>query len=564
MYFNHNELLNARALVIESQPQSRAILAAQLREFGFGTVLQCGRLSDARLKLEVGTFDVILCEQYFDGEEQTGQEFLDDLRRDQLLPFLTVFVMVTSDASYSMVAEAAESALDAFLVKPHTPAGLADRIKHARHRKLALKDIFKALDAERVDEAYRLCKAHFTSKKPHGLYAARLGAELMLKMGRMAEAQALYEAVAAAGPSPWARLGVARAQLDAGQPQHAATTLTALIQNDPGYTDAHDIMGRTQFELGQFQNALNSFRTATRYTPSSVSRMLRHGMMAFHAGERDEGIEQLDRASRIGLDSKLFDAQALVLLGFARQDNNDARGLSRCVEQLTRLHQRHPDNERIQRLNDVMTALTALQSQETARALEEVRRMAQMATAPEFDHESAGNLLALMTRLALRSIQLYELDASIDTLGLRFCTSHALSELLACFTDGRPDFAKRIRAAYEEVLKITGDAVSRSLNGDAAGAVEQLLEAAERTHNAKIIETAHGILERHAEAIEQAPALRRSVQRLRARYRTTQLHPGLGEQAQTGRAAGGMSLPTGYKPRRSNGVAAENPATAPA
>ena len=131
MYFNHNELLNARALVIESQPQSRAILAGQLREFGFGTVLQCGRLSDARLKLEVGTFDVILCEQYFDGEEQTGQAFLDELRRDQLLPFLTVFVMVTSDASYGMVAEAAESAIDAFLVKPHTAAGLAERIKHA-------------------------------------------------------------------------------------------------------------------------------------------------------------------------------------------------------------------------------------------------------------------------------------------------------------------------------------------------------------------------------------------------------------------------------------------------
>ena len=382
----------------------------------------------------------------------------------------------------------------------------------------------------------------------------------MLKKGRMADAQALYEAVAAAGPSPWARLGVARAQLDAGQPQHAAKTLTALIQHDPAYTDAHDIMGRTQFEMGQFQNALNSFRTATLCTPSSVSRMLRHGMMAFHAGERDEGIEQLDRASRIGLNSKLFDAQALVLLGFSSLDKNDARGLSRYAEQLNHLQNRHPDNERIQRLSDVMTALAALQSQENARALEEIKRMAKMATHPEFDHESAGNLLALMTRLAQRSVQLYELDAAIDTLGLRFCTSHALSELLACFTDGRPDFSKRIRAAHEEVLRATGGAVSKSLNGDAAGAVQQLLEAAERTHNAKIIETAHNILERHADAIDQAPALRRAIQTLRSRYRTTQLHPGLGEQAHTGRAAGGMSLPTGYRPRRSNGVATESAA----
>ncbi|QCB48488.1 response regulator [Hydrogenophaga sp. PAMC20947] len=556
MFASHNELQDARALVIESQPQSRAILAGQLREFGIGTVIQCGRLSDARLKLEMGTYDIVLCEQYFDGEPQTGQEFLDDLRRDQLLPFLTVFVMVTSDASYSMVVEAAESALDAFLVKPHTAAGLAERISYARNRKLALKDIFAALDAERLDEAYQLCQAHFTSRKPHGLYAARLGAELMLKKGRLAEAQALYESVMAAEPMPWAKLGVARAQLDAGQPQYAANTLASLLQSDPAYVDAHDIMGRAQFEQAQFQNALNSFRTATRLTPSSVSRLLRHGMMAYHAGEREEGVEQLDRASRIGLDSKLFDAQALVLLGFARQDNNDARGLSRCAEQLGHLQTRHPESERLQRLTDVMTALTALQTAETARALEEVRRMAKMALEPDFDFESAGHLLALMTRLAQRSIQLYEMDAAIDTLGLRFCTSRALSELLACFTEGRADFAKRIRAAHEEVLKTTGEAVSKSLNGDAGAAVRQLLEAGERTCNAKIIETAHQILDRHADAIELAPTLRRTVQTLRDRYRTTQLHPGLGEQAHTGRAAGGMSLPTGYRPRRLNGLLA--------
>ncbi len=556
MFASHNELQNARALVIESQPQSRSILATQLREFGIGTVLQCGRLSDARLKLEMGTYDVILCEQYFDGEEQTGQEFLDDLRRDQMLPFLTVFVMVTSDATYSMVAEAAESAIDAFLVKPHTAAGLAERITQARNRKLALKDIFTALDADRVDEAYQLCNAHFKARKPHGLYAARLGAELMLKKGRLTEAQALYEAVVATDSKPWARLGVARAQLDAGQPQHAATTLTSLIQGSPGYIDAHDIMGRTQFELGQFQNALNSFRTATRLTPSSVSRLLRHGMMAYHAGEREEGVEQLDRACRIGLDSKLFDAQALILLGFARQDNNDGRGLSRCAEQLTRLQTRHPENERIQRLTDVMTTLAALQSGETARALEEVRRMAKLSQEPAFDFESASHLLALMTRLALRSIQLYEVDAAVDTLGLRFCTSRALCELLVCATDGRADFAKRIRTAHEEVLGITGKAVAQSLNGDAEGAVRQLLEAAERTHNAKIIETAHQILERHKDAVEQAPALQRTVQTLRTRYRTNQRHPGLGEQSHTGRAAGGMSLPTGYRPRRTTGLLA--------
>jgi hypothetical protein len=39
---------------------------------------------------------------------------------------------------------------------------------------------------------------------------------------------------------------------------------------------------------------------------------------------------------------------------------------------------------------------------------------------------------------------------------------------------------------------------------------------------------------------------------MRERYRTTDIHAGLGEQAHTGRAAGGMSLPSGYKPPPKN------------
>ena len=77
---------------------------------------------------------------------------------------------------------------------------------------------------------------------------------------------------------------------------------------------------------------------------------------------------------------------------------------------------------------------------QTARALDEVRRLAKTILNTDFDFESACNLLGLMTRLAMRSIQLYEVDAAVDTLGLRFCTSRALTELLACAATGRQRF----------------------------------------------------------------------------------------------------------------------------
>ena len=75
-----NHLQDAHALVIEGNVQSRSILVSQLRELGVGTVSQCSRLVDARRKLEIGTFDVVVCEHYFERELITGQDLLE-LRR---------------------------------------------------------------------------------------------------------------------------------------------------------------------------------------------------------------------------------------------------------------------------------------------------------------------------------------------------------------------------------------------------------------------------------------------------------------------------------------------------
>jgi predicted Zn-dependent protease len=552
-----NDIRDATALVIDGNPQSRSILVSQLREFGIGKVTQCARLTDARSRLEFNAFDLVICEQYFDRENLTGQDLLDDLRRNQLLPFYTVFVMVTSESSYSKVAEAAESALDAYLLKPHTASGLSERINLARDRKLSLQDIFSAIEAEKFEEAAAICKARFEARDPYWLYAARIGAELMLRSGHLSDAQAMYEAVVEAKTLPWAKLGVARSQLEAGFPQRAETTLKGLIETEPGYSDAYDVMGRAQFELGNFKEALDTFRMSTKLTPSSVNRLLKHGMMAYYAGDRNEGIEMLDRATRIGLDSKLYDAQALVLLSFARLDDNDQRGLARCVDQLMHLCERQPDNPRLKNLLEVVEALVAIQGYQTARALDDMRRMAKCTHLPDFDFESASNLLALMTRLAERSIQLYEVDAAVERIGMRFCTSRALTELLTCACASRQGFVTRIRAAHAEVLKITEQAMTLSIKGNPQAAVEKLLEQGELTLNAKIIESSHLVLQRHKDKIADHDTLFERAQALREKHRTSEIHAGLGEQAHTGRAAGGMSLPSGYKPQSSDGLLAK-------
>ena len=557
MFVSPNQLHDATALVIEGNPQSRAILVSQLRELGLGTVAQCSRLSDARRKLEVAAFDVVICEQFFERESSSGQDLLDDLRRNQLLPFYTVFVMITAEASYSKVAEAAESALDAYLLKPHTGAKLYDRILQARLRKRALHDIFTAIDAQDFELASNLCMERFESRKPFWLYAARIGAELLLRNGRVADAQALYEAVIDAKTLPWARLGVARAQLEAGQTTRAVGTLESLIQDDAGYVDAYDVMGRAQFELGNFQNALSTFKMATTLTPASISRLLKHGMLAYFTGERSEGLELLDRATRIGLDSKMFDPQAVVLIAFARLDNNDQRGLARCVDQLTRLHERAWEPERPKRLLGIAQTLAALQANQTSQVLNDVRDMVRGIYDPGFDFEAACNLLGLLTRLAARSTPIEDMTSPVDAMGMRFCTSRAMTELLACAATGNADFSERIRKGHTQILKITEQAMTLTLKGNPQGTVVQLLTESERTLNAKLVESAYQVLQRYTERIPNADELRERIDGLRARFDTGAPHARLGENTTAGTAPGAVSLPSRYKPAKGEGEAAD-------
>lgn len=535
----------AQALVVDSNPTSRSILVAQLRDFGMGSVVQCARLADARRQLELNRFDVVLCEHHFANQASSGQELLDDLRRNQLLPFSTVFIMVTGEATYAKVAEAAESALDGYLLKPHKAAQLGERLRQARIRKISLQEIFAAIDIEDFERAADLCLHRFETKGRFWLYAARVGAELLLRTGKSAQAQTLYEAVVAAKTLPWAKLGVARSQLDAGQTMVAASTLENLIREDPSYADAYDVMGRAQFELGKFDQALATYQMASELTPDSISRLQNLGMMSYYAGDRREAEKILDRTTRLGLDSNMFDCQTLVLLAFARLESGDRKGLQRCRDDFTRLIERNPHSKRHQRLADMVDALLSIQQHQFAQALDTVRTMIHSVKSPDLDFEGAANLVALLSQLANRALQLDEVASVIEALGLRFCTSHPQSALLAGAADVHAPYAISIRAAHAQIMKLTEQAVSLSKDGDPQAAVKSLLHHGQSTLNGKLIETAYLVLHRYPDKIADAQGLGATIRALRIRFATNSNRAVLGERK---RQAGGLTLRTSGTP----------------
>ena len=547
MAHTEDDLSASQALVIDGNPTSRSILVGQLRDFGMGVVVQCSRLADARRQLEYRKFDVVLCELHFPGDSLSGQDLLDDLRRNQLLPFSTVFIMITGEATYAKVAEAAESALDGYLLKPHKATQLGERLRQARIRKISLAEIFSAIETEDFERAANLCLHRFETKGLFWLYAARVGAELLLRTGKCAQAQVLYEAVVSAKTLPWAKLGVARSLLDEGQAAKASTALENLISEDPNYADAYDVMGRAQFELGKFDRALATYKMASELTPASISRLQNLGMMTYYAGDRIEAEKTLDRTARLGLDSKMFDCQTLVLLAFTRLENGDRKGLQRCRDDFARLIERNPKSKRHQRLSDIVEALSSIQNSQFAEALNAVRNITQTVKSPDFDFESASNLLSLLALLANKAIQLDEVESIVDTVGMRFCTTRPMTELLAGAAAAHESYATHIRAAHTQILKLTEQAILLSMEGDPEAAVKNLIFHGTATLNGKLIETAHLVLHKYAQKVEDAANLTDVIQALRTRFSTHSIKPALGEQK---RQAGGLTLRTGGTPAK--------------
>lgn len=535
-----DDFAKARALVIDGNTTTSSIVVAQLKDLGVQSVVQCSRLADARRQLEGRPFDIVLCEQSFGKDASTGQDLLDDLRRNQLLPFSTIFIMLTGEATYSKVAEAAESALDGYLLKPHTAGGLVDRLRQARLRKAALKEIFTAIEAEDFEQAAQLCVERFETQGPYWLYAARIGAELLLRIEKYAEAQALFEAVIAHKVVPWARLGVARSMLKAGDTSRAATTLERLVSDEPGYTDAYDVLGRAQFELGNLDRALALYKMVCQLTPHSITRLQNLGMTRFYAGDRGEAEETLAQVVRLGLDSKMFDAQTLVLLGFVRLMTGDRKGLKNCQTDIEKCLRRSGGDERHRRLAAVVDVQIMLQSQMFERAADAIGAIISDMDATDFDFEAATNLLSLLTQMWKMMAEFNQADTVIDKLGMRFCTSRAMTELLAGAASECAAYVARVRACHAQVIKLSEHAMTLSMEGDPSAAITELLAHGEETRNSKLIETAHLVLRRYAKDIQGVEQIAEAVRGLRERYGAHHLKPTA--QTESTRAAGGLGL----------------------
>lgn len=534
------ELHRARALLVEGNALMRSVAAGQLREAGVGHVAQVSRIKDARLLIEREPFDIIICNREFEGSDDSGQDLLDELRREHQLPHSTVFMMVTSQATYHQVVEAAEAALDGILVRPYTGALLSERLMEARHRKRELTDILHALDSGQIETALARALKRFQEQQPYATYCGRLVGELLLRLERPRDALLIFEKLAKPAGATWARLGMARALMAAGELGEARKVIAAVLAGAPDCADAHDLLGRILVDQCDFDGALAEYREATAITPGCLLRNQHAGALAFYQGQVDEALKLLERSLGLGAQSKLFDALTLLLIAVLRHDAGDRPGVLSMREQLRRYRARSPDSERLRRFGDAADALAALSGEASAAALDSLRLLSSEVGKDDFDLEAANTVLMLWARVPEAMRPADEHEALVDRVGMRFCVSRAITEVLLASARRAEPALGILRRCQARVSTLAEQAMDAALKGRAEAAVRSLLDEGGQASNAKLLELAGLLARRHRGAFADADALAASAAQRLARS----CHPvnHIAGIQRSGRSPGGLQL----------------------
>jgi tetratricopeptide (TPR) repeat protein len=238
------DLTGKSGLLIDDIPEMRTTVRIQLADAGLERCDAARNIKEAIDRLTANRYDLIICD-YNLGQGADGQQLLELVRRQQLLPMSTAFLMITGETGYEQVSTAAEYAPDDYLLKPFTSETLRTRLARILDKKEALKRLYQQM-GEKGDrsKALSMCDILLAEKSRYSLDVLRIKGDLLLAQKNAPAALALYEGVLAQRATPWAEVGRARALAADGQTDAAKEHLARALTAYPNYLAAYDSLSR--------------------------------------------------------------------------------------------------------------------------------------------------------------------------------------------------------------------------------------------------------------------------------------------------------------------------------
>lgn len=314
--------MEIKVLIIEDMEKVSAAIEQQLRSSVYVcSVDRCRTIDQALQRLSVANhqadpYDLILCD-YNMGEGTNGQQLLEYLRSERLIPRRTGFIMVTAESAYSKVASAVELIPDGYLLKPFTLDALIQRIDFAMEKRAALKEAIQFIDQDEPDypAAIKACNAVILAASRFALEALKLKAECLLSQQQWGEAASVYDKILAWRPTPWAEVGLARAIRLMGKPELAEKKLAKTVEDFPQFVAAYDELAALAEENGDHEGAQTILEKAHAVVPSN-RRTRALGLLALKNNDLEKAtnfLKVVTERDRYGLKRSTEDFFALAV-----------------------------------------------------------------------------------------------------------------------------------------------------------------------------------------------------------------------------------------------------------
>lgn len=277
-------LAGKKVLIADRHASTRMALRDMVSQLGVTNVINAHSAGDVIRIVKNTTVDIILCEYKLD-EIRDGQQLLEELRHEKLIPLSTMFMMITSERGYKQVVAVAEFAPDDYLLKPFTPEQLYQRLLRAVKKKTIFAKAYIFINNGKVAEALAECDIVLQAHPKFSADALRLKIDMLSTVGRHEEAEQLLQMIASTKAVPWAQMGLAVLRYQQNDLEGAEKLITELVSEKQEYLAAYDFLAEIKREMGKEQEALEVLERASNISTFNVKRMRKTAELAAATGD---------------------------------------------------------------------------------------------------------------------------------------------------------------------------------------------------------------------------------------------------------------------------------------
>lgn len=484
-------LTQKRVLIVDRHPPARDSLRLMLGALGVTSVHGAGNSAEVIRQVKGNRFDMILSDFVLD-DGRDGQQLLEELRHARLIPLSTVYLIITSERSYTNVVALAELAPDDYLIKPFTADQLQARLIKAIYKKHVLRHIYEQIERGTLQEAIAACDRVIQQQPAYMYDALRFKGELLHQLGRTAEAEAVFRRVLDGRVVPWARMGLATALRDRGALDEAEQLAEQVIADSPEFFAAYDFLSSVHEAQGRLAEAQLDLQRAADASPHNTLRQRLVGDIAARNGDLLIAEKAYGKVMERNRGSSLRTLDDFANLSRVMVERGNVEGSRKVVADMKREWRGDKQAEMAALVNESLCLAAEGESAKAAQLVSQALSLQQLLQA-----ESADQGKPLSQRLVVDLAHACYATGREDEAGRIMHQvaaennedQHLIDHIASVFEKtGQVDAGKALLDQVgREIVELNNRGVLAARSGDLEGAVRLLIQAVDQVPNLQFL-----------------------------------------------------------------------------